>query len=226
MSVWRFMVAVMSDTKAVQRVAQSASRLRTEMSSSKSSQWMPIPHPMRRQLPRCAGEAPRNRGNHSSGADTRLASARVTINSSSVNATSTTSARGLLAKVLIPCEDKRFSMLLNQIVKCAQVGTAKAAGFREFDGNKPELRIAPGEFDMDVVRLATLATEKEKSVSLDAQNFRHDGILSSQGLKGKAQATGLGKIGGPGRAALPKFFWSVVKLIQSLECQHFLWNFQ
>ena len=109
-----------------------------------------MPHPMRRQLPRCAGEALRKRGNHSSGAETRRASASVTINSSSVNATSTASARGLLAKVLIPSQNKRFAILLNQIVKSAQFGTAKAAGFRETDGDEPELRIAPCLFAVDV----------------------------------------------------------------------------
>ena len=83
------------------------------MSSSTSSQWIPTPRPMSRQLARCWGVARRSRGNHANGAETRRPSTRVTINSSSVHATSTASATGLLAKVLIPGNDKLLTVFRN-----------------------------------------------------------------------------------------------------------------
>src|SRR2546425_387420 len=97
-----------------------ARRVRTEMSSSTSSQWIPTPRPMSRQLARCLGVARRRRGNHGSGAETRRPSTSVTINSSSVHATSTASATGLLAKVLIPGNDKLFTVFRNDRVQFAE----------------------------------------------------------------------------------------------------------
>ena len=75
------------------------------MSSSISSQWIPTPRPMRRQFARCLDVARRSRGNQANGAETRRPSTSVTISSSSVHLTSTASATGLLAKVLIPGND-------------------------------------------------------------------------------------------------------------------------
>jgi hypothetical protein len=69
----------------------------------------------------------------------RRASASVTMISSSVNETSTASATGLLAKVLIPRDDKRFAALLNRIVQFAEFGAAKAARFGESDWIEPKL---------------------------------------------------------------------------------------
>jgi len=93
---------------------------RTEMSSSTSSQWIPTPRPMRRQFARCLGVARRSRGNQANGAETRRPSTSVTISSSSVHLTSIASATGLLAKVLIPENDKLVAMLFNERVKLAQ----------------------------------------------------------------------------------------------------------
>ncbi len=96
------------------------------MSSSTSAQWIPTPRPINRQLACCAGEADRRRGNHASGAATLRASANVTMISSWVNATSTASATGLLAKVLIPSDDKPFPVLLNEILQFPEFGAAEA----------------------------------------------------------------------------------------------------
>jgi hypothetical protein len=98
-----------------------ARRVRTEMSSSTSSQWIPMPRPMSRQLALCWGVARRSRGNHANGAETRRPSTRVTINSSSVHATSTASATGLLAKVLIPRNDKLLTVFRNDRVQFAEL---------------------------------------------------------------------------------------------------------
>src|SRR5215471_13012342 len=97
-----------------------ARRERTEMSSSTLSQWIPMPRPTRRQLARCLGVARRRRGNHASGAETRRPSTSLTISSSSVHSTSTASATGLLAKVLVSRNDKLIAMFFNDRVKLAQ----------------------------------------------------------------------------------------------------------
>lgn len=95
---------------------------------------MPTPRPIKRQLARCKGVACLNLGNHSSGADTRRASASVTTNSSSVNETSTASAEGLKAKVLIPSYNKGFPVLLNQRVKLSKLWAAESPGLSQ--GNR------------------------------------------------------------------------------------------
>ncbi len=101
-----------------------AKRLRTEISSSISSQWMPTPRPIKRQLALWAGEAARRRGYHSRGAEMRRPSASPTMSSSSVISTSTASAvmraGALDAKVLIPSKDKVSSMFHNEIVQLSQ----------------------------------------------------------------------------------------------------------
>ena len=155
------------------------------MSSSISSQWMPTPRPMRRQLARWAGDARSRRGNHSRGAATRRASASVTISSLSVNETSTASATSLLAKVLIPSVDKRFTMLLNQIMNHTEFGTTKTARLNEGNGSKPELCVTFSLLDVDVVRFGALTTEEEKAVSKNAKDFWDRGFFSFAWAKPK-----------------------------------------
>src|SRR5437762_13141246 len=99
---------------------------------------MPMPRPISRQLARCLGVARRSRGNHASGAETRRPSTSVTISSSSVHLTSTASATGLLAKVLIPSNDKFFSVLFNDGIQFAQLGPAESACFSQLDRFQPE----------------------------------------------------------------------------------------
>jgi hypothetical protein len=150
------------------------------MSSSTSSQWIPTPLPMRRQLARWAGEAFSSRGNHSSGAETQRASASVTTSASSVKATSTASATGLLAKMLIPSNNKRFAVLLNQIVQVTEFGTPKATRLRKLNGSDPEFCVALGLLDVNVARLHALPAEKEKAVSVNSQHLWHEHTLSGE----------------------------------------------
>ena len=90
-----------------------ASRLRTEMSSSRSGQWMPTPLPMSRQLLRCSGVPCKRRGNQARGAETVRPSERRRTNSASNTCTSITSDDTLLAKMLIPLQPKQFPVFLN-----------------------------------------------------------------------------------------------------------------
>ena len=71
---------------------------------------------------------------------------------------------------------------LNQIVNFAQLRTAQASGFRKSDRDEPELRVAPGLLDVDVVRLGTLATEEEKAVSMETKNLWHGRTLSNMSV--------------------------------------------
>ena len=155
------------------------------MSSLTSSQWIPTPLPIRRQLERCLGEALNNRGNHSSGAATRRASARVTTSSSSVKETSTASATGLQTKVLIPSNDKRFPMLLNQIVEFSEFGAAKTTRFGERYGGEPKFGVTLRLLNMNVMRFRALSGEKEKAVSVDTKHLWHPDILSGESIKAR-----------------------------------------
>src|SRR3954468_3556871 len=74
---------------------------------------MPTPRPINRQFLRCLAVASRRRGNHSSGAETCLPSARVTTRETLVKETCTASAAGLTDKVLIPRNYKLLAMLFN-----------------------------------------------------------------------------------------------------------------
>jgi hypothetical protein len=110
----------------------------------------------------------------------------VTTISSSVNETSTASATGLLAKVLIPSDDKRFAVLLNQIVEFAKFGAAKAARLGERDGREPELGVTLGLLDVNVVRFCALTAEKEKAVSVDTKHLWHRRIVSGMSMKARS----------------------------------------
>src|SRR2546421_13034971 len=94
---------------------------------------------MSRQFARCFGVARSSRGNQASGAETRRPSTSVTINSSSVHLTSTASATGLLAKVLIPRNDKLVAMFFNDRIKFAQFRAAESAGFDQTQSDRARI---------------------------------------------------------------------------------------
>jgi hypothetical protein len=93
-----------------------------------------------------------------------------------VQSTSTASAAGLLAKVLIPSEDKLLAILRNQRVEFTQVCSAKAARLREFQGIEPKLGVAFRLFHMDMPRLPPFSAEKEESIGADSENLWHGGM--------------------------------------------------
>ena len=86
------------------------SNVETAMSSSISSQCIPIPLAMSRQGLRCFGVASLKRGNHSRGADISRPSDRATMSASALKRTlSARTAVGLVAfKVFIPLRQLRF----------------------------------------------------------------------------------------------------------------------
>ncbi len=58
-------------------------------------------------------------------------------------------------------------MPLNQIVKVAEFGATKAAGFSEQDWSEPKLGVTFGLLDVNVMRLCTLTTKEEETIPLD-----------------------------------------------------------
>src|SRR5438093_7358572 len=78
------------------------SRLATEISSSISSQWIPIPPPINPHSLLCFSVALKSRGNHTSGTDTVRPSSSTTVKASLEHETSTAIASLLTTEVCIP----------------------------------------------------------------------------------------------------------------------------
>ncbi len=160
------------------RGGHDVSRLRTEMSSSTSSQWMPTPPPIRRQFRSCFGDARSRRGNHSSGADTVRPSFSATTSESAVKETSTASAAVLLMMVVVPSVDKLITILLNHTAERRKLVAAKSPRLRQFNRLQPEFRILLRPLNMNVSRFMSFTTEKEEPESPRAQYFWHGARLA------------------------------------------------
>jgi hypothetical protein len=73
--VWGFYLLLITKYHYIQPVVN---KLLTEISSSISSQWIPIPLPIKRQFFLCKSVASRKRGNHSKEVKTSRPSAKTT----------------------------------------------------------------------------------------------------------------------------------------------------
>ena len=92
-----------------------ANRPSTLISSSRSSQWMPTPRPIRRQRFRSADDACDKRGYHPSGTEILRPSLRSTLSVSSETATFSTKGISIsIAEVLIPRLHKNHSAISHQ----------------------------------------------------------------------------------------------------------------
>jgi hypothetical protein len=97
-----------------------------------------------------------------------------------VQVTSTASASGLLAKVLIPSEDKLLTVLRNERVELAHLRSAKTARFRQGNWFQPKLCVPFGLFDVNVTGLSSFSTEKEEPKAADPEHFWHGGNESDR----------------------------------------------
>jgi len=79
----------------------------------------------------------------------------------------------LLTKVLIPRNNERLAVCLNEIVQLAQLATAEPARIRQHDRRQPKLGVPLRLLDVDMMRLRPFPTEEEESVPSDPQDFRH-----------------------------------------------------
>jgi hypothetical protein len=99
----------------------------------------------------------------------------VTTSSLDVQVTSTASASGLLAKVLIPSEDKLLTVLRNERVELAHFRPSETARFCHGHWFQPKLRVALRLLYVDVAWLPSFATEKEEPKAADPENLWHGG---------------------------------------------------
>jgi hypothetical protein len=153
-------------------------RLATEMSSSRASQWIPIPPPINSHSARCFGVASRRRGNQARGTETVRPSARTTVNVSAVQTTSIARASALFGKVLIPFLHEKLFILDNQPSNLGNLVTSKTTHIRQSHGLKPELGIPTSMGHMNMSRFSSLHAEEEKPVSTDPQQRRHEASLT------------------------------------------------
>ena len=145
--------------------SSEARRLRTEMSSSISSQWIPIPGPMNLQFNRCWGVAFRSRGNHSKGALTRRPSTKVTSSESSVISTSIALASALVlpvaSNVVIPCPLDEWFVLFNQLSDLFKLLAARAIRLRQHNRTHPEVGIVFGILNVNLDWFLRFTAEKK-----------------------------------------------------------------
>src|SRR5262249_43978649 len=112
------------------------------MSSSTDSQWIPTPRPIGCQDRRCSGVAPRNLGNHWSGAAMVRPSASFTRSSSSVHSTATTRASSLGTEELMPPLQEVLHVLGDDSFDSRKFRDLAVVGVVENDRHEPELRDA------------------------------------------------------------------------------------
>lgn len=148
------------------------------MSSSTSSQWMPIPPPINRQWRRCLGVARARRGNHSRGADTIRPSASVTTKESRVNATSTASLICILLMVLVPGMNELITIILDQLPECRELMAPKTSRLRQCNRLQPELRVFLRALDVNMPRLISFSTKEKESETSYPPHFWHGKRLS------------------------------------------------
>ena len=118
-------------------------RLETEMSSSISSQWIPIPSPMNSHSFLCFSVAFKSRGNQTNGTVTVRPSSSTTVNASLKQETSTAIASLLLTEVCIPSLHEKISILFDESTNDHQFVTSETTVGRQIDGIKPKFRIRP-----------------------------------------------------------------------------------
>jgi len=148
-------------------------RLRTEISSSIFSQWMPTPPEMSRQFFLCAGDADRRRGDHASGTEMIRPSDNVTWSASSVQFTSTASGSTVTTEMLIPLVYNLIPPFFNDLPYLVQLRGVHPARFGEGDWSQPELGIFLRGLDVNVRRFISLKAEKEEAIAILAKNFGH-----------------------------------------------------
>src|SRR5439155_5453189 len=100
-------------------------RLATEISSSISSQWIPISPPINSHSLLCFSVALKSRGNHTSGTDTVRPSSSTTVKASLEHETSTAIASLLTTEVCIPSLQEKISILFNQFTNNRQLVASK-----------------------------------------------------------------------------------------------------
>jgi len=104
----------------------------TEMSSSRSSQWIPTPLPISLHLVLCSSVASRKEENRSNGREISRTSDNWIRKFSASNRTPVASAlRALTAEVFMPLVHEQVSILLDDLSEFPQLGCIITDGFRQ-----------------------------------------------------------------------------------------------
>src|SRR4030042_3207921 len=111
---------------ARERLHLEESKLSTDISSSTSSQWMPMPPPIRRQFFLCSLVAFNKRGNQARGAESSRPSARLTCNATVLTDTSTAKGSTFIAKVLMPFLLQQVLIVFNYTIDFIKLKVLKS----------------------------------------------------------------------------------------------------
>ncbi|MEY2549148.1 MAG: hypothetical protein QOD64_1730, partial [Verrucomicrobiota bacterium] len=80
---------------------------------------------------------------------------------------------GLMAKVLIPGENKLLAVLRNERVQFPQLRASETARFCQRYGLQPELGVSLRLLDMDMTRFNSFAAKKEEPKTGDSDDLWH-----------------------------------------------------
>lgn len=139
----------------------------TDISSSRSSQWIPLPPPLRMKLSRCSLDALRSRGKYARGTP----SCRPSVSSTHMLSASneTFPARGSRAKAFIPKPFDNFLVFFSYPHKLTEFGGIHPERFRNADvGQQPEFcySFTPPHVNMQRFRWLALIREEKKRYPL------------------------------------------------------------
>ncbi len=146
----------------------------TLMSSSISSQWMPWPFPISRQLSRSSGVTWTSRGNQTNGTEMVRPSLRSTLKVSSVTVTFSAVGTAIsTAEILIPRLQECSVMIVYKLVHSTNLSAGKSSTPVQSDRLKPELGQFLFTFDMHMRRFIAIPCIEEKTVRPDSQSCWH-----------------------------------------------------
>jgi hypothetical protein len=133
------------------------------------------PSPMIRRSRRCSSVACKSLGYHASGTIIVRPSARWTISSSPIADTSMARGTCSTAEEVIPSLDEFYLMFDDEPFDPPKLTISDSPGLRQLHGIEPEFRHSSVHLDVNVRRLAAIATRKEESVRSDRDYRRHAG---------------------------------------------------
>jgi hypothetical protein len=148
------------------------------ISSSKSGQWIPSPRPIKRQRLRSLEVPCRRRGYQANGTKSVRPSARCTVRASSVTDTLSDATSPLSITKFMPTPQQLLLLVLDQLLKPADLAPGKTTTMPQPHLIKPELRSVVISLDVDMQWLVTVACIKEESVRTSPKHRRHVPSLS------------------------------------------------
>jgi len=151
----------------------------TLKSSSRSSQWMPAPLPMSRQLDRSCGLACSSLGYHPRGTEMLLPSERSTDRVSTLISTLVIDGTSIsTAKVVIPSLHKIVLIFFDTTTNSSQFKAIEPSAGVQADRVYPEFGNAVITLDMNVWGFVAISRIKEEAIWSSSKQCRHRISLS------------------------------------------------